>query len=66
MEKSIILLGVILIGVFFLNSSTYVITPDYQVVITQFGKPVGEPINKSGLHFKKPLFKKLEKWIEEF
>jgi modulator of FtsH protease HflC len=61
MEKSIILLVLVSVGAFVLNSSMYVITPDYQVVITQFGKPVGNPITKSGLHFKKPFVQEIRK-----
>ncbi|MFH0762276.1 MAG: protease modulator HflC [Candidatus Omnitrophota bacterium] len=33
----------------------YIINEGQQVVITQFGKPVGNPITSAGLHFKQPL-----------
>lgn len=33
----------------------YIINEGQQVVITQFGKPVGNPITSAGLHFKRPL-----------
>jgi len=33
----------------------YVINEGQQVVITQFGKPVGNPVTLAGLHFKQPL-----------
>ncbi len=36
-------------------SGFYVLPEGYQVVITQFGKPVGEPITKAGLKFKTPF-----------
>jgi len=61
MEKSIVFIVIILIGAFVVNSSTFVITPDYQVVITEFGKPVGNPIATSGLHFKKPFVQEIRK-----
>ena len=61
MEKSIILVIVVLGAAFLVNSSTFVITPDYQVVITEFGKPVGKPIATSGLHFKKPFVQETRK-----
>ena len=32
-----------------------------QVIITQFGKPVGEPITDSGLHFKLPLVQEINR-----
>ena len=33
----------------------YIIKEGQQVVITQFGKPVGKPVTSAGLHFKLPL-----------
>jgi len=33
----------------------YIINEGQQVVITQFGKPVGKPVTSAGLHFKQPL-----------
>ncbi|MEM8736150.1 MAG: protease modulator HflC [Planctomycetota bacterium] len=33
----------------------YTVSETEQVIITQFGKPVGDPIRESGLHFKIPL-----------
>jgi membrane protease subunit HflC len=43
------------VGVFFAIGVIYVVNEGQQVVITQFGKPVGEPITSAGLHFKTPL-----------
>lgn len=37
------------------KSSAYIVTEGRQAIITEFGKPVGEPITKAGLHFKKPF-----------
>lgn len=39
----------------FMSGVVFVVNETKQVVITQFGKPVGEPITAAGLHFKKPL-----------
>jgi membrane protease subunit HflC len=49
----------LLLGLFVLFSGTAFVVPetDY-VILTQFGKPVGQPIAKAGLHFKLP-------WIQE-
>lgn len=33
----------------------YVVNEAQQVVITQFGKPIGEPVTKAGLHVKTPF-----------
>jgi len=36
-------------------SSAYVVNETEQVIITQFGKPVGDPIVEPGIHFKIPF-----------
>lgn len=38
-----------------LVSSVYTVDETEQVIILQFGKPVGEPIKEAGLHFKLPF-----------
>ncbi len=38
-----------------LSSSFYVLEETEQAIITQFGKPVGEPVTQAGPHFKVPL-----------
>jgi len=43
------------VGLITLVSSAYIITEGQQVVITQFGAPVGKPITEAGLHFKLPF-----------
>lgn len=37
------------------SSATYTVGEAEQVVITQFGEPVGEPVSEPGLHFKTPF-----------
>lgn len=39
----------------FASGALFVVDETKQVVITQFGKPVGEPIDSAGLHFKTPF-----------
>src|SRR5689334_3686166 len=36
-------------------SSGYTVSETEQVIITQFGKPVGQPITEAGLRFKTPF-----------
>jgi membrane protease subunit HflC len=38
-----------------LKMSLFVVTEGKQVIITQFGRPIGEPITTAGLHLKKPF-----------
>ena len=41
-----------------LSGASYTVSETEQVIITQFGKPVGEPITEAGLHFKVPFVQK--------
>ena len=50
----IITLGIISILLIF-GGAFYIVTESEQVVITQFGKPVGDPITSPGLKIKKPF-----------
>lgn len=46
---------IVITSVFVLGSSLYTVDEVEQVIITQFGKPVGEPVTKAGLKFKTPF-----------
>ena len=46
---------IILIVIIVASGAIYTIDETQQVVITQFGKPVGEPIKQAGLYFKLPF-----------
>ena len=37
-----------------------------QVIITQFGKPVGEPVIEAGLHFKIPFIQEVNRIEKRF
>lgn len=54
MKKSIFIGLGIFVGIIFLSSVMYTIPETHQVVITQFGDPVGV-VTEAGLHFKKPV-----------
>ncbi len=47
-----IVIAVVFIGIF---SSIYMVNETEQVVITQFGKAIGQPITEPGLYFKIPV-----------
>jgi len=42
-----------------LSASLYTVRETEQVIITQFGKPIGEPITEAGLRFKIPFIQKV-------
>lgn len=48
-------LAVLGIGTYVSMSSIYTVSEVEQVIITQFGKPVGEPVTTAGLKFKVPF-----------
>ena len=52
---SILLLVVIFFALLAISGAFYTVSETEQVIITQFGKPVGEPISQAGLHFKTPF-----------
>ncbi|MDD5545746.1 MAG: protease modulator HflC [Candidatus Omnitrophica bacterium] len=56
--SSIIALSVgvlVLVIAAFATGAVYIVDEVHQVVITQFGKPIGNPITSSGLHLKRPF-----------
>jgi membrane protease subunit HflC len=53
--KSILIAIAVIIIVIGFSSSVFIVQEKDQVVITQFGKPVGEAITEPGMHFKLPL-----------
>ena len=50
---------VVLIVLLFITGTIYTVREDQQAVLTQFGKPVGEPVTEAGLHFKIPFIIKV-------
>jgi len=58
-EKWIVIAVVVIIGLVILSGSLYSINEGWQVVITQFGEPIGKPITQAGLYLKKPFIQKV-------
>ncbi|UCE19986.1 MAG: protease modulator HflC [Gemmatimonadota bacterium] len=58
-QKSWLTLGVAVLILIILSSSLYTIDMTEQVVITQFGNPIGDPITSPGLHMKIPFIQKV-------
>jgi membrane protease subunit HflC len=53
--KLIAILAVLGVGTYVLLGSIYTVSEVEQVIITQFGKPVGAPVTAAGLKFKVPF-----------
>ncbi len=56
----------LLIAVIIVFSAAFVVNETEQVIITQFGKPVRDPITSPGIHFKIPLVQKANFFDKRF
>lgn len=66
-EMRFVVIGVIaLIVLAVLSSATFVVAETEQVVITQFGKPVGKPITTPGLKIKTPFVQTVHAFEKRF
>jgi membrane protease subunit HflC len=54
-QRSVLALVALVVVAYVATSSFYVVSEVEQVIITQFGKPVGDPITGAGLHVKVPF-----------
>ena len=52
-------IGLLAVIVWIFNSALYTVGEVEQVVVTQFGKPVGEPIETAGLQYKIPFIQQV-------
>ena len=57
---------VLLAIVFLLDQSTYTVSETEQVIITQFGDPVGDHVISPGLHFKVPFIQRVNVFDNRF
>ena len=56
----------VLLAVAIVGGSCYTINQTEQVIITQFGKPVGDPLTEPGLHFKIPFIQTVNRLDKRF
>jgi membrane protease subunit HflC len=57
---------VVLLSVIFLSGATYVVVETQQVVLTQFGSPVGDPVTTPGLKWKLPFIQTANRFEKRF
>lgn len=48
------------------SGAFYTVTPAEQIIVTQFGKPVGGPVTEPGLHFKLPFIQAVQRLDKRF
>ncbi len=62
------IIAIAVIAVITLASSLYTVDMPRQVIITQFDRPVGDPVTKAGLHWKLPFIQRAnyfeKRWLE--
>ncbi|RKZ18632.1 protease modulator HflC [bacterium] len=60
-----IIIPVIVVALVLMNSF-YVVQEQHQVIVTQFGKPVGDPVLTPGLNIKIPFIQKVHRFEKRF
>jgi len=64
---ALIIVGAVFLAlVIIVSGAVYVVPEPQQVIITQFGKPVGDPVTDPGLKFKVPLIQKAQYFEKRF
>ncbi len=67
MRTPLVLIAIVL-GIIVLRASTYVLPEWEQVIITQFGEPIGDAVTEPGLKFKVPFIQEVnrfeKRWLE--
>jgi membrane protease subunit HflC len=56
--RTILIIVAVLLALIIMTDAVYVVTETNQVVITQFGEPIGGAVTKPGLHVKMPFIQK--------
>lgn len=64
--KSSLMIAGAIIALILLSSATVVVDENEQVVITQFGKPVGEALTEPGLYYKTPFIQSEHRFEKRF
>jgi membrane protease subunit HflC len=66
MNVKLLLPGVVLAALIVSAASAYKVSEVEQVIITQFGNPIGDPIDVPGLHFKVPFIQQVNYFDKRF
>lgn len=64
--RGCLIFGGVVTALVLLFSAAYSVQETEQVIITQFGKPVGNPVLESGLHFKTPFIQAVNRLEKRF
>ena len=64
--KPLLTVGSSILGLILLVSSTYTVAETEQVIITQFGEPIGDAVTEPGLHFKAPFIHRVTRFDQRW
>jgi len=66
--RALIIVGAVILVLIVLLNTFYIVSETNQVIITQFGEPIGDAITSPGLHLKAPFIQKSnyfeKRWLE--
>jgi membrane protease subunit HflC len=65
-SRTFIVVGLIILGFILWSSAAFVVNETEQVIVTQFGRPVGSPITNPGIHFKVPFIQEAHFFDKRF
>ena len=66
--RNLLIIGILLVVLLVLADAVFIVSETNQVIITQFGEPIGGAITDPGLHIKAPFIQKIhyfeKRWLE--
>jgi membrane protease subunit HflC len=66
--RNIIIAGAVVVALVLLASAVYIVSETNQVIITQFGEPMGKAVTTAGVHLKMPFIQTAnyfeKRWLE--
>ena len=64
--RNIIMISLALLIIIVLSSAVYIVKETNQIIITQFGEPIGDAITSPGMHFKIPFIQKANRFVKRW
>jgi membrane protease subunit HflC len=65
-KRYIVIIVILFLAYLVLDSAVYIVNETEQVVVTQFGDPVGDPVTTAGVHIKMPFIQKANFFDKRF
>ena len=66
MSRNALSLAIVFAALVIVGQATYTVSETEQIILTQFGEPVGEPVVAPGLHFKAPFIQRTNVFEKRF